>query len=61
MKPNLDLRFYAQKHRVPLWKVAKAMGISEPTIIRRLREEFTDAQKAEFMRAVISIKTEEGR
>ena len=60
MKPNIDLRFYAQRFDVPLWKVAKAMNVSEPTLYRNLRSEFSEEEKAEF-RAIVDRLAQEGK
>jgi hypothetical protein len=60
MKPNIELRFYAQRFGVPLWKVAKAYGYSEPTLYRNLRAEFTEEQKANF-RAIVDRLAQEGK
>ena len=62
MKPNMELRFFAQRYGVPLWKVANEYGVSEPTIIRWLREEFTSERAEEFKQIVLKIAgTVEGR
>lgn len=60
MKPNIDLRFYAQRFGVPLWKVAKAYGYSEQTLYRNLRSELDEKAKAEF-RAIVDRLAQEGR
>lgn len=59
MKPNIDLRFYAQRFGVPLWKIAKAYGYSEQTLYRNLRSELDEKGKAEF-RAIVD-RLAEGR
>jgi hypothetical protein len=60
MKPNIDLRFYAQRFGVPLWKVAKAYGHSEQTLYRNLRSELDEKGKAEF-RAIVDRLAQEGK
>ena len=60
MKPNIDLRFYAQRFGVPLWKIAKAYGYSEQTLYRNLRSEFTDGQK-DWFRAIVDRLAQEGK
>ena len=45
---NKDLRRFARANEVPLWKIANALDISEPTLTRRLREELADDKKAEI-------------
>ena len=34
---NQEVRLYAKGHGVFLWEIGEAMGVSENTIIRRLR------------------------
>ena len=34
---NLSVRQRAKKARIPLWRVAAAIGVSEPTLTRWLR------------------------
>ncbi len=43
---NVALRLYAKGAGVPLWRIAKAMGISDPTMTRLLREELTQEKEA---------------
>jgi len=57
----MELRFFAQRYGVPLWKVADEYGVSEPTIIRWLRKEFTAERAEEFKQIVLKIAgTEKG-
>ena len=44
-KRNEDIRARAKACGVPLWKIAEGLGIAEPTIIRRLRQELLDTEK----------------
>ena len=46
---NKDLREAAKARGVPLWKVAKAAGISESTMTRKLREPLEAKEKAHFL------------
>jgi len=52
---NIELRLYARKHQVPLWRVAKELGISEPTLYIRLRGEMGTEEAARFTRAVDTL------
>ena len=45
---NMDVRQYAKSNAVFLWQVAQAMGISEPTMSRRLRMELPKQDKQRF-------------
>lgn len=51
-KINTDLKQYAKKKGVHLWQVADALGISEATIIRKMRHELSDVEQARFIAAV---------
>ena len=50
---NRDIREYARKQGVPLWSVADCLGLSEPTMTRRLRRELPQTEK-EKIGAIIS-------
>ena len=52
---NNDLRLYASGHGVRLWEVAKALGISDNTLTRRMRKDMTEDERREFLRAVDQI------
>lgn len=41
-KANQEIREKAKAAGIPLWRVAEALGVSEPTIIRTLRHELPD-------------------
>lgn len=47
-----EIRAEAKKHGVYLWQVAKAAGISEPTLTRWLRGELTPEQKEMLLMAI---------
>lgn len=49
---NKDIRNYAKEKGVFLWQVAEAMGISEPTMTRRLRSELSAEDKQTFMKSI---------
>lgn len=52
---NKDLRAYAKEKGVFFWQVAKAMGISEPTMTRKLRTELPEADKQTFRRIISEL------
>jgi len=56
MVPNLDIRRRARAAGVPLWQLAKALGISEPTITRRLREELDGEEKERYIQLINSLE-----
>ena len=45
---NTDIRKYAKDKGVFLWQVAQELGISDPTMTRRLRKELTEWDKRRF-------------
>ena len=49
---NKDVRQYAKEHGVKLWQCAAAMGISEPTMTRRLRTELSRAEKNNMFKLI---------
>lgn len=55
-KANEEIRKKAKINRVRLWQIAYALNISEPTIIRRLRHELPDDQKAEILDIIERLK-----
>lgn len=57
---NQDIRMYAKQNGVKLWQIAKVKRISEPTMTRLLRQELSDADKAEF-RQIIDVLTTQAK
>lgn len=57
---NAELRVYAKAKGVFFWQIAKAMGISEPTMTRRLRTELTEQEKQEFIRIIDELSDNAG-
>lgn len=55
MANNLDIRAYAKSKGVFLYEVAKALHISEPTIMRWLRDELSDDRKTEIISAIDAV------
>jgi len=45
---NMDIRLYARGNGVQHWRIAQALGISEPTLTRRLRKELAADEKQRF-------------
>ena len=57
---NKDIRAAARAAKVPFWKIAEVVyGISEPTMSKRLRREFSETEKATIMKAIKELKEEE--
>ena len=57
---NMDIRLYARGNGVQHWRLARALGVSEPTLTRWLRDELTEEKKKEY-RALIDELAEEMR
>lgn len=52
---NQKEKSFARNNGVYLWQVADAMGISEPTLTRKLRRTLTDSDHEAFIAAVKKI------
>lgn len=55
---NADVRTAAKNAGVFLYQIAAAMGISEPTMTRKLRFELSDNEKKPIYEAIERIRTE---
>ncbi len=51
-----QIRERAKAARIYLWQIAKAAGISEPTLTRWLREELTPERERRLTEAIKSLK-----
>ncbi len=60
MLANTDIRETAKEKGVRFWEVAKAIGISEPTMTRKMRVELPAAEKEAIFKIIdeISAKKE---
>jgi len=56
---NIDVRTAAKNAGVFLYQIAAAIGISEPTMTRKLRFELSDQEKKPIFEAIESIKNNE--
>ena len=56
MEANLDIRLMAKGSGVPLWKIAKVLKISEPTLTRKLRDELSESEKELFQTVIRHIR-----
>ena len=57
---NLDIRLKARAKNVPLWRLAEAIGVSEPTLYRMLRHELAPAKKKELLDAIKKLASKKG-
>lgn len=55
MLANNELRQKARSYGVPLWMLAVELGISEPTMTRRLRQELPVKEKAKMLAIVENL------
>ena len=55
---NSDVRTAAKSAGVFLYQIAAVMGISEPTMTRKLRFELSDNEKKPIYEAIERIRTE---
>ena len=55
---NREIREYAKAHRTPLWEIADFIGVSEPTMTRKLRHELPEGEKQRVMEAIKQIAAE---
>lgn len=55
---NADVRETAKRAGVFLYQIAKAMGISEPTMTRKLRYELSDSEKRQMLEIIRCIEAE---
>lgn len=52
---NADVRAYAKSKRVFMYEIAKALEISEMTLIRKLRQELSEPDKQYYIDLIDSI------
>jgi hypothetical protein len=55
---NIKIRLYASGKGVKLWELAKALGISEATLTRKMRVELSDDEQKQFYKAIDTVYSE---
>lgn len=60
-KPNADVRAKAKEAKVFLWQIADKLGVSEPTMVRKMRYEMDCAEKQRLYNIIDSIAVENGQ
>lgn len=55
---NMKIRRMARGAGVPLWAIAQAVGISEPTLTRWLRVPLSMDREQKIMEAISKLETE---
>lgn len=58
---NESLKLKAAGAGVKLWQVAKEMGIADATLSRKMRTEFSNEDREQFLAAVDKLAAEKGR
>ena len=56
-KPNQDIRDMLKDNGLTQWNLCKALGLSEMTLYRRLRDELPEDQKQEYMKVIERLIT----
>lgn len=59
-KENVEVRKSARAAGVPLWAIAKAVGVSEPTLTRWLRFPLPAEKEQRIMAAIRELAQEVG-
>lgn len=55
---NMNLRRTAKAAKVPLWRIADAIGVSEPTMTRKLRHELPENEKKQLLDLIKQLARE---
>ncbi len=55
---NADIRSAAKQAGVRLWEIADKMGVSDPTITKRLRKELDASEKEKYYQLIQCIAAE---
>lgn len=56
---NMNLRRTAKAAKVPLWRIAEVLGISEATMTRKLRRELPEKEKQQILGIIELLAMEE--
>ena len=52
---NVNIRLEARKREVPLRLLAQELGVSEPTLYRRLSKKLTRADRERYLNAIRTV------
>lgn len=55
---NQALRQAAKAAKVQLWRIAKVLGVSEPTMTRKLRRELPENEKQQMLKIIEQLAKE---
>lgn len=53
---NADLRKAMKERKVPVWKIADALGCHENTVLRMFRHEIAGEEKERIMQIILNSK-----
>lgn len=56
---NAEIRAMLKDSKIPYWRVADKLGVHENSVMRKLRHELPESDKALFMEAIAEIKSEQ--
>jgi hypothetical protein len=56
---NDEIRRCAKNNKIALWQIAHEIGVSEPTMTRKLRFELSPEEKTNIMRAIEKLTEEQ--
>ncbi len=56
---NIDIRQIAKAQKIPFWKIAKHLGISEPTFTRWMRDELSEEKRQRITFAIEELAKNE--
>ena len=55
VKQNVDVRMFASDRGVFLWQLADALGVSEATLMRKLRKPLADAEREKYFNMIDAL------
>lgn len=55
---NEDIRYLIKDERLKHWKLAQRLGISEATLVRKLRKELSTEEKDEIKQEILKYREE---
>lgn len=58
MDSNVVVKLAARGAGVPLWKLARALGISEATMTRKLREPLSEKDKNKYLELIEKLRSD---
>lgn len=55
---NISIRECARKNGVKFWEIAEALGVSEATVTRRMRQELSQEEKEKILAIIDNLAKE---